>query len=251
MQARWSVLLLLLIVGCGKAKPLLSVVVPVPMKVEPAALASTTAANSERVYQGRTAPQWGQVLTEGEPTARDNAGRALRDLGKEGYPFLLNGMRSRSWEVRMICLRAVSKEQMAADPARTMPLLTSLVEDDNPQISRYAIVRLGWLGTTAQGTLPLLKEQLAKNAGNPARCEDILEAIIAVRGSVTLLGDLLRDSSPLVRKHAAVRLLGLAKNNYRIDGAARALADCAENDADPEIRSVANSALATIRRTGR
>jgi HEAT repeat protein len=194
--------------------------------------------------QPRSAPQWGQLLNTGDAKSREAASNALRDLGKVGFPHLLQGMQSRSWEVRLASLRAAPKAEMVANRSQTYPVLTRLAEDDNPEIAQYAIIRLGWLGGSARSTLPLLKKRLADH---PEAQNDTLQAIIEMHDSVPLLVNLLGDPDPLLRKQAATRLLGMGKNGYRIDAAGGALKDHAKNDDDLEVRSIAAAAGRLIR----
>jgi HEAT repeat protein len=232
-----------LLLGCGRAKPPAPVdnaqtgagLQPVQASFDPPASA---------LGQAHTPTEWGQLLTAADPAARELAGRALRDLGKEGYPYLLQGMQSRSWEVRLVSLRAAPKEQVVANRNRTLPVLTDLAADSNPEIAQYAVIRLGWLGASAQSALPMLKRKLDDD--NPQLQEHVLQSIIDIHDSVPSLAGLLRDPNPLLRKHAAIRLLGLGKNGTRIDAAGPALIERVTNDDDQEVRSVARSALDVI-----
>jgi HEAT repeat protein len=238
-------IVLLLVVGCGRAKP------PAPVVGSaPAALTMESAepeAAPADAGQPRTASQWGDALTGADPEARESAGRALRDLGNQGFPYLLRGMQSPSWEVRLVSLRAAPKADVVANSSRTLPVLTGLVADRNPQIAQYAVIRLGWLGARGQSALPALKQKLAENEEQTQLKGDIVQAIIDIHETVPLLAGLLRDPNPLLRRQAAVRLLGLSKNGTRIDAAGPALAERVANDDDPEVRAVAKSALEMIR----
>jgi HEAT repeats len=236
-----AVLISVLAMGCGRAKPPAPAANALPVaNLQPAAASELP---DSATGQAQTPAQWGTLLLTADPTARESASRALRDLGKDGFPYLLQGMQSRSWEVRLVSLRAVPKEQVMANRSRALPVLADLAADSNPQIAQYATIRLGWLGASAQSALPVLKRKLAENAGNH---EDTVQAIIDIHDSVPLLAGLLRDSNPLLRKQAAIRLLGLGKNGTRIDAAGRVLAECAANDDDPEVRAVASAALGVI-----
>jgi HEAT repeat protein len=240
-------LLLVVAVGCGRAKPPAAAEggSPALVPLEPVHADFDPTINGS--VQPRTALQWQQVLTGTDPKGRELAARALRDLGKDGFPYLLQGMQSKSWEVRLVSLRAASKELVAANPGRTLPILTELAGDSNPQIAQYAVVRLGWLGSRGQSALPVLKRKLAED-DNPQVKEDVVQSIIDIHDSVPSLAGLLRDPNPLLRKRAAIRLLGLGKNGTRIDAAGTALAERAASDDDPEVRSVATSALGVIQK---
>jgi len=196
--------------------------------------------------QAHTASQWGDMLTGSDPQAREAAGRALRDLGNQGFPYLLRGMQSPSWEVRLVSLRAVPKADVVANQGRTLPVLAALAGDTNPQIAQYAVIRLGWLGANAQSAVPALKRKLAENEQPSPVKDDIVQAIIDIHETVPALAGLLRDPNPLLRKQAAIRLLGLSKNGTRIDAAGPALTERVTNDDDPDVRAVARSALDMI-----
>jgi len=166
-------------------------------------------------------------------------------MGKAGFPHLLQGMQSSSWEVRLTSLRSAPKEQVVAQRSETAPVLTNLLGDPNLPIRQYAAIRLGWLGGSAQSAVPVLSDLLQKD-GNADIQEDVVEAIIAIHDTPAKVALLLRDPKPILRKQAAIRLVGMGKNGYRIDAAAGALTASAETDNDPEVRGIAEAALKLI-----
>lgn len=239
-----AALSLVLLTGCAKHKP------PVAgnghgsvrsVQAQPAANASSLTV-PEPTPRSRTAPQWAEMLNGGDPNAREKAGVALRDMGKEGFSHLLKGMQSGSWEVRLTSLRSAPKDQVVAHRGETAPVLTNLLGDPNLPIRQYAAIRLGWLGGNAQNAVPILSDLLQKD-GNGDIQEDLVEAIIAIHDTPAKLAVLLRDPKPLLRKQAAIRLVGMGKNGYRIDAAAGALSAAAESDDDPEVRGIAEAGL--------
>jgi HEAT repeat protein len=239
-----AAVLLILSAGCAKQKP---PVAPnghgsVRSAKGPAAANAHAAAAPDETQRPRTAAQWADALNSYDANARQKAGVALRDLGKEGFPYLLKGMQSDSWEVRLTSLRAVPKDQVVAHRVETMPVLSNLLNDPNPPIRQYAAIRLGWLGAGARGAVPMLSGLLQSDSSAEFKT-DVTEAIVAIHESPALLADLLRDPNPMLRKQAAIRLVGMGKNGYKIDAAGPALAACAEGDADPEIRGIAAAGL--------
>lgn len=245
--AACAALSLLMLTGCAKHKPPVAgnghgSVRSVP--TQPAANANAVAV-PESTPRSRTAAQWAEILNGRDPNAREKAGVALRDMGKEGFPHLLKGMQSGSWEVRLTSLRAAPKGQVVAHRGETAPVLTSLLADPNLPIRQYAAIRLGWLGGSAQSAVPILSDLLQKD-GNGDIQEDLVEAIVAIHDTPAKLAALLRDPKPLLRKQAAIRLVGMGKNGYRIDAAAGALAASAESDDDPEVRGIAQAGLKLI-----
>jgi HEAT repeat protein len=242
-------LLLLLVVGCGKSKPPTGNVKLTTGAAPPLSTALVTGLPGGLDQpQSRSPAQWGELLTEGNPKSRQLAASALADLGKAGFPELLRGMQSNSWEVRLTCLRAVPKDEVVANVSKTLPLMQSLASDNNPQIAQYAIVRLGWFGPEGRSAMPLLENKLTAYANDAEMREDIVQSIVAIHDTPPLLAILVRHSNPILRKAAAVRLLGLSKNGTRIDAAANALADRVSNDTDAEVRSIAAAALQSLSR---
>jgi HEAT repeat protein len=234
---------LILSAGCAKQKPPVAANgSPLRSVKGPGAPNGYVAAAPDQTQRPRTAPQWADALNGYDANARERAAAALREMGKEGFPYLLKGMQSDSWEVRLTSLRSVPKDQVVAHRGETMPVLTNLLNDANPPIRQYAAIRLGWLGAGARGAVPMLSGLLESDA-NVEFKTDVSDAIVAIHDSPALLADLLKAPNPMVRKQAAIRLVGMGKNGYKIDAAGPALAACAQGDADPEIRGIAAAGL--------
>jgi HEAT repeat protein len=237
--------MLVLLAGCSRAKPKAPVAQAPPVAIpEGSAPAPEVTPPEFDLSRPRPAAQWATLLDSGDANSRDAASRALRDLGKAGFPYLLQGMRHRSWEVRMVSLRAASKQDMVANRSQAYPVLTTLAQDSNPEIAHYAIIRLGWLGGAGRAALPILKKRLEDH---PEAKDDTLQAIIDMHDSVPALATLLGDPDRILRKQAAIRLLGMGRNGYRIDAAGTVLNDHAKNDDDPEVRIVAAEAAKLAR----
>jgi hypothetical protein len=115
------------------------------------------------VYQGRTAPQWGNQLTETrDPATRAQAAAALSRMGKAGYPFLAQGVNSNSDEVRLLSLQAMGKPELTGDKNSMSSLIDLLGNSRNPALRQAAACRLAWYGMDSQRALQPL-QRAAKN----------------------------------------------------------------------------------------
>lgn len=136
------------------------------------------------VYQGRPPAHWANELKRADPVARGEAGRALSKLGEDGYPHLRDGLRSRSDEVRLTAIRALPQTVMLAHQNETTPILLSFVRDQNPELRREAVVRLGWYGKDGRGFIPMLRGVMANDAEPKVR-EAAMVTIDSIEQAVT------------------------------------------------------------------
>jgi HEAT repeat protein len=195
----------------------------------------------------QTPAGWADQLQSGDQFARAEAAGELGRLGKEGFGYLYQGMQSGSWETRLACLRAAPREEIVRRPGELVPLLTQLLNDSQPEVQKYAAVRLGWFGAGAQSAFPVLKKMLAQ-ADDPQIKQEVMEAILAIHDSPALLAPLLRDPDPFLRKSVATRLAGMALHGIPIDAAGPALRAALEKESNPEIQVIAREALEQMRR---
>ncbi len=151
-------LLVLLSSGCArKVRP----PVPAPAADQPAAIAMTDtgedggaeAMAAQPMYQGRTAPQWADRVRDTNHAVQSRESVALAQLGEKGYPYLMEGMRSRSDQLRLNCLRTIDKSVLVTHSRETLPVLTQMLRDPKPTIRRAAAARLCWYGPGAQTAL--------------------------------------------------------------------------------------------------
>src|SRR5262249_30130167 len=156
----WIAVALVLAAGCGTGTPDAkkaaepdpgAVPVAQPWAGPPPAPAQAP------TYQGQTAAQWGQRLQSPQAAARQEAGVALRELGAAGFPYLLQGMRSESEEVRQASLQAVDLGDLVKHQAETLPLLVQLLNDRSAGVRQQAAARLAAFGQAARGALPALQ----------------------------------------------------------------------------------------------
>ncbi len=232
--------------GCTRKPPAVSAKssgsAPALTVVHPA-----TGSASGFASQPRTPADWAERLQTHDQFARVEAARSLADLGKEGWPHLLRGMSSESWETRLTCLRVASRDQIMAHSRETLPLLSRLLEDPQPAIRSCAAIRLGWFGAGAKSTFPSMKSLLQAET-DPLIKRDLMESILAVNSSPELLADLLRDRDRLIRKEAATRLAGMALHGFSIEAARPTLETVVETEPDAEIQTIERAALIESRK---
>jgi hypothetical protein len=195
----------------------------------------------------QTSAGWADRLHSTDQFAQAEAAKELGGLGKEGFPYLYKGMQSGPWEMRLACLRAAPKDQITSHPAEMVPLLTQMLGDSQPEIQKYAAVRLGWFGASARSAFPLLKSLLAQE-DEPQVKQEVIEAILAIHDSPALLATLLRDKDIFLRKSVATRLAGMAIHGMSIDAAGPTLEEVVRIDDNAEIRTIAQEALREMNR---
>jgi len=148
-------------VGCARKapKPVGAESAPAPAPVGAAAENPDDPANGGGpVYEGRTVRQWDHQLQSSDHAVRQQASVALSALGERGYPSLRDGMLSKSDEVRVACLQAITKPALLEHGNEMIPLLTRMLRDREPMVRRSAAARLCWFGSGAKGALRDLQE---------------------------------------------------------------------------------------------
>lgn len=80
-------------------------------------------------YQGKTAEEWGQVLARADRETAVSACRALRILGAEGRPYLLQALENPSSETRRLSLEYLSVSDVRCFGERGRQLLLHLAGD--------------------------------------------------------------------------------------------------------------------------
>lgn len=192
------VLLMLVAAGCGrKTPPKIGGLGPAPADVaQPtASAADPQAVVGGAMYEGRTAPQWGEVLEGRDNAARMKAGYALSNMGEKGYVELARGLKSTSDEARLASLQAVSRTQLLAHRRDSMTLLLDMIEDRNPMIRQGAAARLSWFEMDSEQALPVLQRHAAKDPDADVRrvCQD---SVYAIQEYVKAGGKLTRGVNP-------------------------------------------------------
>ncbi len=237
----------LLLAGCNRHKPAPPVLAGVAQAApggvaeQPVAFAVPT---GPEYHEGRSATQWAQALQQGDAYQRQKAGQALGALGERGFRHLLEGMSSRSWEMRLTCLKSLTREAMTGHSRQTLPAVTRLLQDDNGVVRQEALLRTGWFGDQGKQALPVLRGMAARDDDTETR-RMAVDIIIGMHPTVAALTGLLRDDNPQVRKQAAVRLqfLGPASSP-----AIPTLRSVLEQDPDSEVRTAVRNALTVVAR---
>jgi hypothetical protein len=131
------------------------------------------------VYQERTAQEWGTLLESASPLEREQAIEALGKLDGDGFPYLLNGMRNGSREVRVLALEAAYKPVLVANHADTLPLLLRFLKDTDPLVRYAAVTRIAWYEKKATVAMPTL-QYMAANDPHPRVRAAATDAIVEI-----------------------------------------------------------------------
>ncbi len=175
-------ILLVCIIGCGK-KP--STAPPKPTIDESA------------TYQGRTARQWARNLKDRDSQRCYDAAFALNQLGKDGAPFLVEGICSNNDAARCFSLQLLQPDFAKPYFAELWPSLKILLDDDQ-EVDRLgafvrpidvrlgAIALLGGMGSEAKESLPVLKKTrfLYSRHATISRQEDEQRFNVVMEGAI-------------------------------------------------------------------
>lgn len=150
-----------------------------------------------QVYEGRSAPQWGQILeTQGQNAAtRTRASVALGKLGEAGYTYLAAGLKSSSDDVRLASLQAMGKPELVAHSRETMPELLGMLNSRNPGLRQAAAARLAWYGMDSQQALDSLR-RVATRDEDPEVRRVAEAAIVEIDEYVKSGGKITRGKRP-------------------------------------------------------
>jgi hypothetical protein len=121
-QTAWSVALVgcLGLAGCDDARPPKYAIPSATNREKEAAppavygIKPTTTKEKKHRYQGKTAEEWAQLLSAKSHEEIWKACLALRVLGAEGRPHLLEGIQHASPETRRICLATLDVSDFRA-----------------------------------------------------------------------------------------------------------------------------------------
>lgn len=174
---------------------------------------ATAQSYSYPLYQGRTAVEWGSLLTDASPSIRATAADSLRRMGVNARPAL--------------------------SP------LTKALSDSNPDVVENAAWALGFIGKDAEPALPQIKAVLSSS--HPAKVQTAAIAAIGFIGTsdaeaINLLTNALHHESSQVCSAAALALGALGPS------ATSAIPDLIEltQDAEPVVCHSAVIALGRI-----
>jgi hypothetical protein len=101
------------------------------------------------VYGGKTAEQWGQALNDKDREEVAEACRALRVMGKEGRPYLIQGLDNSNPETRRLCLESltIADFKKMGDAGRTRLVKLAGDHDDMRIRERAAQYLRQWHGS--------------------------------------------------------------------------------------------------------
>ncbi len=124
-----------LFAGCGFEGPRLAVpstpgnAAPQADQSEGRKAVAKTGSTKAPRYQGKTAEQWSQTLQTTDLEKKTQASRALRVLGSEGRPFLIQGLEDPNPETRRVCLESLTVSDLRASGDQGRQLLVKLAGD--------------------------------------------------------------------------------------------------------------------------
>jgi HEAT repeat protein len=198
-------------------------------------------------YQGRTASDWAVELQDSDLYRAQAASKALAELGEPGFQQLVAGLESRSWETRLLCLKAFTREHMLQQGELAFGSLVHLLQDPHPAIRQAAIVRIGWHREQGGPALPRLRT-ISQSDPDEENRRLAAEVIVGLNESVSGYTALLRDSHPDVRREAAARLGLMGRDAIN---ALQPLSQLAAADPDARVQATAANAIELIRLASR
>lgn len=177
-------LLALLPLGCGRnVPPAAGLGSDGPVGLTPVAVGLVDP-TIEPIFEGHTPEQWAGRLSSNSPEVRAQARTALGRLDKQGYPFLVQGMKSNSSEMRLQCLQAIYKPVLVKNSNETLPLVMSMLQERDPQLRLNAVSRLPWFEKDAARAMPTL-QYLAANDASPEVRQAAKESMMWINSSIT------------------------------------------------------------------
>ncbi|MBI4747733.1 MAG: TonB family protein [Acidobacteria bacterium] len=207
---------------------------------------ATAQSYSYPLYQGRTAVEWGSLLTDASPSIRATAADSLRRMGVNARPALAHLTKALSdsnpdvIENAVWALGFIGKE---AEPA--LPQIKAVIHSSHPaKVQTAAIAAIGLIGTSDAETVALLTRALHHESSQV--CSAAALALGALgQSSAPAIPDLIeltQDAEPIVC-HSAVIALG--RIGYPAEAALPALRDLATNS-NKQIRRDAEMAVNRI-----
>jgi HEAT repeat protein len=213
------------------------------VQAEPAEEAPTTAVDPALADE---AAMLAQRLSDADLYVRAEAAAAL--AGHEhGFPYLLEGLRNPSWEVRLTCLQVMDRSRLVEHATEALPVLQRLMRDTNPQLRQQAVYRLSWFGEQARSTLSQL-ENLANQDPSPDVRAAAADVVVELNATADRLQQLLQNRNAMIRLRAVRSLAGLG---MEARNALPTLQFLAAKDPDSAVRQSAGQAYQSIRRAER
>ncbi|MCA9462562.1 MAG: HEAT repeat domain-containing protein [Nitrospira sp.] len=136
-----------------------------------------------RIQASRTLETLLLLLQDKVPAVRDEAAKAIANMGEASLPPLLEQLENADWHVR---LRAVETLALLKSPGTVEPLMTVVLKDPDTAVRQDAVRTLGIMGNAR--AIPLLLEALkdpslklsAIQALGQMRSRDAVQALISV-----------------------------------------------------------------------
>jgi HEAT repeat protein len=172
-----------------------------------------------------------QILKDPDPTQRQTAAQSLGKIGrKEALPALIEAFNDPDPGVRRQAAWAVGV--IGADSASARQSLIPLLFDDDPGVRESAAPALGRTGEARTG-LQLLEARLSAldTSSDTKRLAAAALGGMAIVGSSALVGPLLHDQDPLVRRWAVAAVADIGDRD-----AATSLGRLLKTDPNPGVR---------------
>jgi HEAT repeat protein len=114
--------------------------------------------SSEPTFQGRKLTSWMGQLNDKDPTARQEAIRALGQIGPGAVPVLCEALASGNTNVRLAAADALGR--IGEDAKSSAPTLNEALKDSDKLVRRHAAFALGIIDPENKSVVPALTESL-------------------------------------------------------------------------------------------
>jgi HEAT repeat protein len=172
-----------------------------------------------------------QILKDPDPSQRQTAAQSLGKIGKkEALPALIEALNDPDPGVRRQAAWAVGV--IGTDSASSRHSLVPLLFDDDPGVRESAAPALGRTGDTRAG-LQILEARLSalNTSSDTKRLAAAALGGMAIAGSSALVGPLLRDQDPVVRRWAVAAVADIGDRD-----ATTSLGRLLKTDPNPGVR---------------
>jgi HEAT repeat protein len=114
--------------------------------------------SSGPTFQGKSLRSWMTQLSDKDPTARQEAIRALGQIGPEAVPPLCEALASENSNTRMAAADALGR--IGEDAKSAVPALNDALKDSDKLVRRHAAFALGIIDPENKSAVPALIESL-------------------------------------------------------------------------------------------
>lgn len=138
--------------------------------------------------------KWALKLSDKNPALRSQAKHELANLGEQGFPVFLKGLKDKRPEVRKSCVEGIYRGQLVDHKKETLPILEIMLEADELPIRNAAAQRLGEFGVIyvkastlgAKPEDPLTEGEMKRIIDKLRRVADTLDEDIGLRRAALL-----------------------------------------------------------------